>query len=100
MARYGFSPPTRVFEAVGSGACLITDQWEGIECFLEPNSEVLVARNGAEVASHLEALTHSVAQSIAAKARKRVLAHHTYAQRALQVHQLLAGTRPNAEAAE
>ena len=26
MARYGFSPPTRVFEAVGAGACLITDR--------------------------------------------------------------------------
>ena len=29
MARYGFSPATRVFEAAGAGACLITDAWEG-----------------------------------------------------------------------
>src|SRR5690606_17236081 len=36
MARYGFSPPTRVFEAAGAGACLVTDAWEGIELFLEP----------------------------------------------------------------
>ncbi|HVV00594.1 MAG TPA: glycosyltransferase, partial [Verrucomicrobiae bacterium] len=36
MARYGFSPPTRVFEAAGAGACLLTDKWEGIELFLEP----------------------------------------------------------------
>ena len=34
MARYGFSPPTRVFEAAGAGACLITDAWEGIDQFL------------------------------------------------------------------
>ena len=34
MARYGFSPATRVFEAAGAGACLITDDWEGIELFL------------------------------------------------------------------
>src|SRR3712207_9378582 len=33
MARYGFSPATRVFEAAGAGACLITDAWEGIELF-------------------------------------------------------------------
>ena len=52
MARYGFSPPTRVFEAIGAGACLITDQWDGIDHFLEPGREVLVAATGAEVADH------------------------------------------------
>ncbi len=31
----GFSPATRVFEAAGAGACLITDAWEGLELFLE-----------------------------------------------------------------
>ncbi|HYG69698.1 MAG TPA: glycosyltransferase, partial [Anaeromyxobacteraceae bacterium] len=41
MARYGFSPATRVFEAAGAGGCLITDAWEGIEQFLEPDVEVL-----------------------------------------------------------
>ena len=43
MAAYGFSPPTRVFEAAGAGACLITDAWDGIEQFLEPGREILVA---------------------------------------------------------
>ena len=47
MARYGFSPATRVFEAAGAGACLITDAWEGIEMFLEPEREVLVAATAA-----------------------------------------------------
>jgi spore maturation protein CgeB len=50
MAANGFSPATRVFEAAGAGACLITDAWEGIDHFLEPGREVLVARDGAEVA--------------------------------------------------
>ncbi len=36
MAHVGFSPPTRVFEAAGAGACLITDQWDGIEMFFDP----------------------------------------------------------------
>ena len=53
MARYGFCPATRVFEAAGAGACLITDDWEGIELFLEPGREVLVARDGEEVAAHV-----------------------------------------------
>ena len=54
MARYGFSPPTRVFEAAGAGACLISDQWAGIEEFLEPNREILVASSGEEVAQPQE----------------------------------------------
>ena len=57
MARYGFSPATRVFEAAGAGACIITDYWEGIELFLEPGKEILVARDGDEVADHLRSLT-------------------------------------------
>jgi spore maturation protein CgeB len=99
MARYGFSPPTRVFEAVGAGACLITDRWKGIDLFLEPNREVLVAADAAEVAAHLEALTPVRAQEFAARARRRILAHHTYAHRALQVHELLEGSSSKAGAA-
>ena len=58
MAATGFSPPTRVFEAAGAGACLITDAWDGIEMFLTPGKEVLVARDGADVVDILAGLTH------------------------------------------
>ena len=89
MARYGFSPATRVFEAAGAGGCLITDAWEGIEQFLEPGTEVLVAVHGADVAAHLETLAPERARQIGAAARRRVLAHHTYAQRVEQLEVLL-----------
>lgn len=82
MAAVGFSPATRVFEAAGAGACLITDAWTGIENFLEPAKEILVARDGAEVAAHLRALTPERARSIGDRARERVLRDHTYGQRA------------------
>ena len=91
MARYGFSPPTRVFEAAGAGACLITDAWEGIELFLEPGSEVLVAADGEEVAAHLERLTPTRARAIGDRARRRIIEHHTYARRAAQVEAVLEG---------
>jgi spore maturation protein CgeB len=91
MARYGFSPATRVFEAAGAGACLITDDWEGIDLFLEPGREVLVAAGGAEVADHVRRLTPATARAIGAAARTRVLASHTYAHRAAQVSALLQG---------
>ena len=89
MARTGFSPPTRVFEAAGAGACLIVDAWEGIELFLEPGREVLVAHDGAEVAAHLETLDADSARRIGQAALRRVLAHHTYSRRALEVEAVL-----------
>jgi spore maturation protein CgeB len=91
MARYGFSPATRVFEAAGSAACLITDDWEGIELFLEPEHEILVARSGAEVAALLEQLSSDRAGQIGIAAFKRVTAEHTYAHRARQVDAILTG---------
>jgi spore maturation protein CgeB len=91
MARYGFSPPTRVFEAAGAGGCLITDAWEGIELFLEPGMEVLVARNGAEVAAHLDSLTPAKAKIIGTAAMKRIRSEHTYSRRVVQLESLLEG---------
>jgi spore maturation protein CgeB len=91
MASYGFSPPTRIFEAAGSAACLITDAWEGIETFLEPDREVLVARGSEDVIRHLRTLGHSRARQIGQAALQRVLAEHTYQHRAEQLQQLLEG---------
>jgi len=91
MASNGFSPATRVFEAAGAGACLLTDEWEGIEEFLTPGEEVLVARDGAEVAELLEGLDPARARAIGEAALERVLAEHTYDRRAEQVEAILAG---------
>ncbi|NUQ18355.1 MAG: glycosyltransferase [Sphingomonas sp.] len=89
MANIGFSPATRVFEAAGAAACLITDAWEGIELFLEPGEEVLVARDGKDVAEHVRSLTTERAREIGDAALRRVLAEHTYAHRGGQVDALL-----------
>lgn len=91
MARYGFSPATRVFEAAGAGACLITDHWDGIENFLEPGVETLVAHDGSEVADVVRSLTLPQARKIGESALKRVLAEHTYAHRAAEAHAVLVG---------
>lgn len=91
MARFGFSPATRVFEAAGAAACLITDAWEGIDLFLEPGREVLVARDGEEVADHLHFLRRepATARAIGEAAFERILAHHTYSHRALELERIL-----------
>jgi spore maturation protein CgeB len=89
MARYGFSPATRVFEAAGAGACVITDAWEGIDMFLEPEHEVLVAGDGEEVAQLLAGLDADRVARIGRAAQARILRDHTYARRAAQVDELL-----------
>jgi spore maturation protein CgeB len=89
MAHIGFSPATRVFEAAGAAACLITDAWEGIEQFLTPDEEVLVARDGQDVAEHVRALTPERARGIGQAALRRILAEHTYAHRGEQVDAIL-----------
>ena len=91
MARYGFSPPTRIFEAAGAAACVITDHWEGIDMFLEPETEVLVARDGDQVREHLHYLNPYRARLIGAAARNRMLSEHTYQHRALQLQKVLNG---------
>jgi spore maturation protein CgeB len=93
MARYGFSPATRVFEAAGAAACLITDAWEGLELFFEPGREMLVARDGDEVAAHVSNLHGTDARRIGQAAYRRVLAQHTYSHRAAQLEAVLEGRR-------
>jgi spore maturation protein CgeB len=88
MAEVGFSPATRVFEAAGAAACLITDAWEGVELFLKPGEEVLVARDGQDVADHLATLTRERGRAIGEAARRRILAEHSYAHRGAQVDAL------------
>jgi spore maturation protein CgeB len=89
MARAGYSPATRVFEAAAAGACLICDAWKGLELILEPGREVLVAHDGDEVIDTLERLTLPEARRVGSAARKRVLAHHTYAHRVGALERLL-----------
>jgi spore maturation protein CgeB len=91
MARFGFSPPTRVFEAAGAGACLICDRWEGIEQFLDPDHEVIVVSSGDDVSQLLPVLPAGLAREIGNAARRRVLAEHTYAHRAVQLCAIFEG---------
>lgn len=102
MASTGFSPATRVFEAAGAAACLITDDWAGLDLFLEEGEEVLKARDGNDVAELLAGLTPDHAKEIGARARRRVLAEHTYQVRAAEFDAVIRDRfdRRTAEAAE
>ena len=88
MAETGFSPATRVFEAAGAGACIVTDDWAGIEMFLEPEKEILVARDGQDVAEFVRTVSPEQATRIGQNALARVLAEHTYDHRAALADEL------------
>lgn len=82
MAISGYSPATRVFEAAACGACLVTDAWEGIEHFFEPEEEILVAHGPEDVTRFLTEVSATRAQTIGARARGRALRDHSYGSRA------------------
>lgn len=94
MVQVGFSPPTRVFEAAGAAACLITDLWEGIERFFEPGCEILVARDAGDIVDLLRTVDARLARELGVAMRRRAILEHTYALRALQVRDILRHSSP------
>jgi spore maturation protein CgeB len=89
MAGVGFSPPTRVFEAAGAGACLITDRWAGIEQFFAPQEEILIAGSAEEIVSCLRNISAAKAKEIGQNMRARALRDHMYALRAREVDAII-----------
>lgn len=90
MAGVGFSPPTRVFEAAGAGACLITDRWAGIEQFFAPQEEILIAGSAEEIVFCLRNTSPARAKVIGQNMRARALRDHTYGLRAKEVDAIIA----------
>ena len=91
MAGVGFSPPTRMFEAAGAGACMITDRWAGIETFFNPGKEILVARSAEEIVNYLRTISAAEAKEIGYNMRQRALREHTYKLRARHFDSIMAG---------
>jgi len=93
MAKWGWCPSGRLFEAAACGVAQISDTWEGLESFFEPGREILVANAPEDVVSAL-ALATGDREAVASAARRRVLAEHTAEHRASELVALLRGDRP------
>lgn len=89
MAGNGYSPATRMFEAAGSAACQVTDAWEGIERFFQPDREILVAESPERIGHYIETIGREKAVEIGRAARARALRDHSYQSRAAGVHRVL-----------
>jgi spore maturation protein CgeB len=84
MARAGFSPSVRLFEAAACGVPVISDCWPGLETLFEPGKEILLADSADAVRHLLCDLPEPQRLEIAERARKRVLQYHTAERRAVQ----------------
>ncbi len=84
MARMGWCPSGRLFEAAACGAPILSDAWPGLDAFFQPGAEILVAETTEEA---LEALSRSPGDlaGIARRARERTLDQHTAAHRAREM---------------
>ncbi len=87
MAQSGFSPPTRVFEVAGAGACLLCDDWPGIDDCFEPEKEILVVKKAEDVVAALAQYDPAARRRIGEAFHTRALRDHTYAQRARQAEE-------------
>jgi spore maturation protein CgeB len=85
MVEAGYSPSVRLFEAAACGTPIISDYWEGLESFFEPNEEIVIAHSGEESLYYLLEITEADRRRIGARARARVLAKHTARHRALEL---------------
>lgn len=76
MARYGFCPSGRLFEAAACGVPILSDTWEGLDTFFQHGREILPVSTAAEVLDAL-ALSDQELNAIGTAARERALAEHT-----------------------
>lgn len=84
MARRGYCPSARFFEASACGVPVLTDAWEGLERFFTPGEEVLVAHDADQVVAALSLPAEALAR-IGRRARERTLSEHTAAHRAVEL---------------
>ena len=81
MARSGWCPSGRLFEAAACGVPILSDRWAGLDAFFAPGSEILVADTTAEALDALATPPATLAV-LARRARERTLDEHTAARRA------------------
>jgi spore maturation protein CgeB len=84
MARMGYCPSGRLFEAAACGTAILSDCWDGLNDFFKPGEEILVVHDVDET---IQAITRPPAElrKIGAAARQRVLDQHTAMHRAIEM---------------
>jgi len=92
MARMGYCPSGRLFEAAACGVAIVSDEWAGLETFFQPGVELIVARSTEEVIAAMQ-FSEAELSSIAKAGRQRVLESHTAAHRAAELESIFSAAR-------
>lgn len=99
MARMGWCPTGRLFEAAACATAILSDEWCGLDDFYTPGEQVLVARIATDTIASLD-MDDAQLQAIGRAARERTLDEHTSMHRARALLGMLEGlrspTRPSA----
>ncbi|HEY8550244.1 MAG TPA: glycosyltransferase [Vicinamibacterales bacterium] len=98
MARLGYCPSGRLFEAAACEATLLSDRWDGIDTFFEPDGELILVDDADAVLAALE-LPEETRRRTGRAARERVLNSHTAAHRAEALERALDRARDRAASA-
>ena len=96
MARFGWCPSGRLFEAAACGAAMVSDAWEGLDQFFEPGEEILLATRPEDIVAALE-LPDGELKATGRRARERVLSEHTSLHRAQELIELIRGAPGESE---
>jgi len=84
MAASGYCPSGRFFEAAACGCPILTDGWRGLDTFFDPERELCIVRDAADVFACLDG-GHRELEERAETARRRTLDEHTGVRRAKQL---------------
>ena len=85
MIKTGYAPSVRLFEAAACGVPIISDRWKGIEEFLVPGAEILIAEDASAVLRYLREFPEAERLELGERARAKVLASHSAAHRAKEL---------------
>lgn len=85
MLMAGFAPSVRLFEAAACGTAIISDYWEGLGSFFRFGEEILISSTSEHTLRYLTDISEKERINIGESARKRVMAEHTAAHRAVQL---------------
>lgn len=85
MIQAGYSPSVRLFEAAACGVPIISDYWEGLTSLFENETEILIAKNQADVKRYLTDVDDRMRMHIGDRARKKIMDRHTGKARALEL---------------
>ncbi len=88
MARMGWCPSGRLFEAAACGCPVISDAWEGLDAFFRPGEEIVIAHGTDDVVQAMR-MPDPERDALAQRARERTLDEHTSARRAAELEGLL-----------